>query len=200
MAGRVAAQRATEPPVRATAGGGRGPAALSELQAQADRSSRVLGLGGLQRAATQRVAGGVIQRQHNSVKSKGVSSAVSMHHPDWVKGSSDNKMTVWQIAEDAAWDFHFTAMYESQGKDCTKFHFTIRRKTGSKGDDAFAWFSFQGHNTQAALGARGDAGKTTYWQAGHLDFNGITPAISGLFANINAWAAVIGATAAMKST
>jgi hypothetical protein len=123
---------------------------------------------------------------HNSVPKDKLLSAISPS--GWPKGSDERTMTVWQIAEDDNWDFHFTAMYDDTGYNMTKFHFTIRRKVGHKGDDAFAWFHVQGHNKEATLGPREDAGTVAYWNPESAENESVPKKIRDLFPKIDKFA------------
>jgi hypothetical protein len=134
--------------------------------------------------------------QRVSVLREKVKSAIYMLGYGWTLGSDERTMSVWQIAENDDWDFHFTAMYDPTGYNMTKCHFTIRRKTGQKGDDAFAWFDVEGHNKTATCGTRENAGKVMYWQADSEEFNLVSEEIRGDFANIDDWANTIVTTSA----
>ena len=124
---------------------------------------------------------------HNSVPKEKLLSAINL--TSWTKGSDERTMTVWQIAEDENWDFHFTAMYDPTGINMTKFHFTIRNKVGGgKGDDAFAWFEVKGHNKLATLGPRENAGKVEYWNKGTIENDRVSKKIRDCFPKIDSLA------------
>jgi len=127
---------------------------------------------------------------HNSVPKDKLLSAIHTLAVG-TKGTDERTMTVWQIAEDENWDYHFTAMYDPTGNNMTKFHFTIRHKVDHKGDDAFAWFEVQGHNKEATLRPRDDAGKVAYWNPGSAENQSVPEEIRNLFPDIDNFATTL---------
>ena|GEM_PF-5652673 len=147
----------------------------------------------VQRVAVESTS--VVQRV--SVPKEKIKSALFTLGYGWKLGSDERTMSVWQIALDDDWDFHFTAMFDPTGLNMTKCHFTIRHRTGgTKGDDAFAWFDVEGQNKTATPGARENAGVTAYWTVDSTEYNTVTEEIRTEFANIDTWASDIITTAA----